>query len=79
LHLTADIIGERHPLLSMTALRAAALGGRAAIIDKSGALAKLAAANERRRAALSFAPHLKRNWLTADLGFCSYGRQSFVH
>ncbi len=41
-HLTADIIGETDPFLSMTALRAAATGGREAIIDKSRPLAKLA-------------------------------------
>jgi hypothetical protein len=43
IHLTADIIGEADPLLSMTALQAAAGGGRKAIIDKSGPLATLAA------------------------------------
>ncbi len=43
IHLTANIIGEEDPLLSMTALWAAARGGREAIIDKSGPLAKLAA------------------------------------
>jgi hypothetical protein len=43
IHLTADIIGEADPVLSMTALRAAAACGRAAIIDKTGPLAKLAA------------------------------------
>ncbi len=43
IHLTAEIIGEAAPLLSMTALWAAAAGGREAIIDKRGPLAKLAA------------------------------------
>jgi hypothetical protein len=43
IHRTADIIGEADPLLSTTALRAAAGGGREAIIDKGGPLAKLAA------------------------------------
>jgi hypothetical protein len=43
IHPTAGIIGEADPLLSMTALQAAAGGGRKAIIDKSGPLAKLAA------------------------------------
>ncbi len=43
IHPTAEIIGEADPLLSMTALQAAAGGGRKAIIDKSGPLAKLAA------------------------------------
>ena len=36
IHPTAEIIGEADPLLSMTALQAAAGGGRKAIIDKSG-------------------------------------------
>jgi hypothetical protein len=43
IHLTADIIGEADPFLPMTVLRTAARGGREAIIDKSGPLAKLAA------------------------------------
>jgi hypothetical protein len=43
IHLTAEIIGEADPLLSMTALWAAAAGGRRAIIDERGPLAKLAA------------------------------------
>jgi len=43
IHLTAEIIGEADPLLSMTALWAAAASGRRAIIDKRGPLAKLAA------------------------------------
>jgi len=42
IQLTAAIIGEAYPLSSMTALRAAAGGGREAIIDKSGSLATLA-------------------------------------
>jgi len=37
------MIGEPDPLLSMTALRAAAGGGRKAVIDKIGPLATLAA------------------------------------
>jgi hypothetical protein len=43
IHPTAEIIGEADPLLSMTAIQAAAGGGRKVIIDKSGPLAKLAA------------------------------------
>jgi hypothetical protein len=39
----AEITGEADPLLSMTALQAAAGGGRKAIIGKSGPLATLAA------------------------------------
>jgi len=43
IHPTAEMIGETDPLLSMTALRGAAGGGRKAIIDKDGPLATLAA------------------------------------
>jgi hypothetical protein len=43
IHLTADIIGEADSMLSMTALQAAAGGGRKAIIDNIDPLAKLAA------------------------------------
>jgi hypothetical protein len=43
IQITAGIIGVAEPLSSMTALRAAAGGGREAIIDKSGSLATLAA------------------------------------
>jgi hypothetical protein len=43
IHSTAGIIGEADPFLSKTALWAAAGGGREAIFDKSGSLAKLAA------------------------------------
>jgi hypothetical protein len=43
IHRTADIIGEADLRLSMTALLAAARGGREAIIDKREPLAKLAA------------------------------------
>jgi hypothetical protein len=43
IHITADIIGEADPLSSMTALRAAAEGGRGAVVDKSGSLATLTA------------------------------------
>ncbi len=43
IHSTADIIGEPGSLLSMTALWAAAEGGRGAIIDQSDPLAILAA------------------------------------
>lgn len=39
----ATIFGEADALLSMTALRAAAGGGRKAVIDKIGPLATLAA------------------------------------
>jgi hypothetical protein len=41
-HRTTTIIGETEPALSMTALRAAAKGGRGAIIDKPDPLAKTA-------------------------------------
>ena len=43
IHLTANMIGEADSILSMTALQAAAGGGRKAIIDKSGPLATRAA------------------------------------
>jgi hypothetical protein len=43
IHPTAEIVGAAEPLLSMTALQAAAGGGRKTIIDKSGPLATLAA------------------------------------
>jgi hypothetical protein len=43
IHPTAEIFGETALLLSMTALRAAAEGGRKAIIDQSNPLAILAA------------------------------------
>ena len=43
IHPTAEMIGEADPLLSMTALQAAAAGGRKAIIGKGGPLATLAA------------------------------------
>jgi hypothetical protein len=43
IHPTAEIIGEADPLLAMTAVQAAAVGGRKAIIDKRGPLATLPA------------------------------------
>ncbi len=43
IHPTADITGEADSRLSTTALKAAAAGGREAIIDKGGPLAKRAA------------------------------------
>jgi hypothetical protein len=43
IHPMAGIFGEPDALLSMTALRAAAVGGREAIIDKSHLLAMFAA------------------------------------
>ncbi len=43
IHVTATIFGEADLLLSRTALRAAAEGGREAILDESNPLAMLAA------------------------------------